>query len=50
MALTIASLNFPDQKAEFMAVVILHLIVGALVSIPYLRWRISRDRVAWTPP
>jgi BASS family bile acid:Na+ symporter len=50
MALTIASLNFPDQKAAFMAVVILHLIVGALVSIPYLRWRISRDRVAWTPP
>jgi BASS family bile acid:Na+ symporter len=39
MALTIASLNFPDQKAAFMAVIILHLVVGAVVSIPYLRWR-----------
>jgi BASS family bile acid:Na+ symporter len=50
IALTIASLNFPDQKVAFMAVVILHLIVGALVSIPYLRWRDGRDRLASAPP
>lgn len=46
MALTIAALNFPEQKTAFMAVIILHLTVGALVSIPYLRWRKGHDREA----
>lgn len=49
MALTIAATNFPDQKAAFMAVIILHLTVGAIVSIPYLRWRKGRDREALSP-
>ncbi|TNM60995.1 Na+-dependent transporter [Aliirhizobium smilacinae] len=49
MALMIAATNFPDQKAAFMAVIILHLTVGALVSIPYLRWRKGRDREALSP-
>lgn len=42
MALLIASQNFPAQKAAFMSVIILHLVVGAVVSIPYLRWRRRR--------
>lgn len=48
IALTITSLNFPDQKVAIMAVIILHLIVGAVVSIPYLRWRRSQYPVAAT--
>jgi BASS family bile acid:Na+ symporter len=48
IALTIASLNFPDQKVALMAVIILHLIVGAVVSIPYLRWRRAAGHVAQT--
>jgi len=38
VALAIASLNFPDEKAV-MAVVLYHLVIGAIVSIPYVRWR-----------
>ncbi|MDR6634839.1 BASS family bile acid:Na+ symporter [Phyllobacterium sp. 1468] len=38
VALAIANLNFPDEKAV-MAVVLYHLVIGAIVSIPYVRWR-----------
>jgi len=38
VALAIASLNFPDEKAV-MAVVLYHLVIGAIVSVPYVRWR-----------
>jgi BASS family bile acid:Na+ symporter len=38
VALAIASVTFPDQKAVG-AVLIWHLLVGALVAAPYVRWR-----------
>lgn len=38
VAIAIASLNFPNEKAV-MAVVLYHLAIGAIVSIPYVRWR-----------
>jgi BASS family bile acid:Na+ symporter len=49
IALTIASINYPEQKPAFMAVILLHLIIGAIVSIPYLRWRRHQASVALTP-
>jgi BASS family bile acid:Na+ symporter len=39
IALAIATLNFPDRKAEVMALIICHLIIGAVVAIPYNIWR-----------
>jgi BASS family bile acid:Na+ symporter len=38
VALAIAGANFPDEKAV-LAVVVWHLIVGAIVSVPYVMWR-----------
>lgn len=38
VAIAIASLNFPDEKAA-LAVVIYHLVIGAIVSLPYVNWR-----------
>jgi len=38
-ALAIAVQNFPEHKAEVMAVIICHLVIGALVSLPYMAWR-----------
>ena len=38
IALALASLNFPDQK-DVIAVVLYHLIIGALVALPYVTWR-----------
>jgi len=38
VAMAIAAINFPDQKLV-VVVVIWHLILGALVSAPYVRWR-----------
>jgi BASS family bile acid:Na+ symporter len=46
VAIAIASLNFPDEKAAA-AVILWHLIIGAVVSIPYVRWRktlLNRNR------
>jgi BASS family bile acid:Na+ symporter len=50
VALAIAGTNFPEQKAV-LAVVILHLLVGAIVSLPYVLWRKRRhaDVTAVTP-
>lgn len=39
IAMAIASLNFPKQKDEVMVIVLYHLLVGAVVAIPYTRWR-----------
>jgi BASS family bile acid:Na+ symporter len=41
VALAIAGTNFQEQKAV-LAVVLLHLIVGAIVSLPYVIWRKRR--------
>ncbi|HTJ57272.1 MAG TPA: Na+-dependent transporter [Devosiaceae bacterium] len=38
VALAIATTAFPEQTAV-LAVVLWHLIIGALVSLPYVRWR-----------
>ena len=46
VAIAIVSINFPDEKAA-LAVVLYHLVVGALVSIPYVQWR---RRVAAAAP
>jgi bile acid:Na+ symporter, BASS family len=42
IALAIASLNFPKQKDEVMVIVLYHLLVGAIIAIPYTRWRARR--------
>jgi BASS family bile acid:Na+ symporter len=39
IALAIASLNFPEHRKEVMVVVLYHLLVGAIVAIPYVKWR-----------
>jgi bile acid:Na+ symporter, BASS family len=39
IAMAIASLNFPQRKKEVMVIVLYHLLVGAIVAIPYSRWR-----------
>lgn len=41
VAMAIATLNFPEQKAA-VAIMLWHLIIGAIVSIPYVRWRKAR--------
>jgi bile acid:Na+ symporter, BASS family len=38
VALAIASVTFPEEKAV-LAVLLWHLIVGAIVSLPYVSWR-----------
>lgn len=39
IAITIAALNFPERKSAVFVVVLLHLIVGTIVAIPYMKWR-----------
>lgn len=39
LALTIAVMNFPEQKKAVLIVLLFHLIVGAIVAIPYVQWR-----------
>ncbi|RUM95754.1 Na+-dependent transporter [Pseudaminobacter arsenicus] len=38
VAIAIASLNFPEEKAA-LVVMLSHLIIGAIVSVPYVKWR-----------
>jgi len=38
IAIALTNINFPEQKAV-MAVVFYHLLIGSIVSIPYLSWR-----------
>lgn len=46
IAMAIASTNFPDERAA-LAVVLYHLVIGTVVSIPYIKWR--RRKVAAAP-
>jgi bile acid:Na+ symporter, BASS family len=46
--LALASLNFPDQK-DVVAVVLYHLIIGALVAMPYVMRR-KRVHANGAPP
>jgi BASS family bile acid:Na+ symporter len=39
IALAITALNFPHLKAAVFAVILWHLLVGMIVSIPYISWR-----------
>jgi BASS family bile acid:Na+ symporter len=38
IAIAISSINFPNQKAV-LAVVLFHLVIGTIVSLPYVRWQ-----------
>lgn len=38
IAMAIVTLNFPDEKAT-LAIVLYHLVIGAIVSLPYVKWR-----------
>ena len=49
LAMAIASVNFPDQKAAVLAVVVCHVLVGLILSIPYLIWR-KRSHAARVQP
>ncbi|RLP22447.1 Na+-dependent transporter [Mesorhizobium sp. YM1C-6-2] len=50
VAMAIASLNFPDAKAAA-SVMLWHLVIGAIVSIPYVRWRRAQHaKIAATEP
>jgi BASS family bile acid:Na+ symporter len=49
LAMAIASVNFPDQKAAVLAVVVCHVLVGLILSIPYLIWR-KRNHAARVQP
>jgi BASS family bile acid:Na+ symporter len=50
VAMAIANLNFPDNKAV-VAIMLWHLVIGALASIPYVRWRKGRHaKVAFVEP
>jgi len=46
IALTIATTNFPEQKAVLPAI-LLYLILSAILAIPYLQWR---KRLPFPPP
>lgn len=43
VAIAIANLNFPDERVIF-AIVLYHLVIGAIVSLPYVKW----ERLAGT--
>jgi bile acid:Na+ symporter, BASS family len=49
LAMAIASVNFPDQKAAVLAVVVCHFLVGLILSIPYLIWRKRRHAARVQP-
>jgi BASS family bile acid:Na+ symporter len=48
VAIAIASLNFPEETAV-QAVVLYHLVIGAIVSLPYVNWR-KRTHAAKVEP
>jgi BASS family bile acid:Na+ symporter len=39
IAMAIAGLNFPEQRVEVLAVVLLHVIISGIVATPYVLWR-----------
>jgi BASS family bile acid:Na+ symporter len=48
VALAIATANFPEQKLVLPAI-LLYLLVGAMLSVPYARWRRRSDTVRAEP-
>ena len=42
IAIAITALNFPERTKAVLIVVLFHLIVGAIVAIPYIQWRKHR--------
>jgi BASS family bile acid:Na+ symporter len=42
IAISIAGLNFPEHKKEVMVVILFHLLVGAIVAMPYSKWRATQ--------
>ena len=36
--MAIAALNFPEHKTAVIAMVLLHMIIGGIVAIPYTVW------------
>jgi len=50
VAMAISALNFPDQRAA-QIVIVYHLILGTIVSIPYVKWQArSMQQPGETPP
>lgn len=49
IALALGSINFPNEHAT-MAVVIFHLLIGALVALPYVTWRKRMHAAEVTKP
>ena len=47
VAIAIANVNFPNEKAV-LAVVFYHLVIGAIVSVPYVKWRTRMHAAAQT--
>lgn len=39
IALAIAAQSFPEHRTEVMALIICHLIIATIVSLPYMAWR-----------
>jgi BASS family bile acid:Na+ symporter len=48
VAVAIANLNFPHETA-ILAIVLYHLVIGAIVTIPYVKWRRGMQRVELSP-
>jgi BASS family bile acid:Na+ symporter len=39
IAMAIAVINFPRQKSAILIVILFHLIISAIIAIPYMKWR-----------
>jgi BASS family bile acid:Na+ symporter len=50
IAMAITGLNFPAHKVEVLAVILLYLVVGAIVTIPYMRWCKNRHAALTAAP
>jgi bile acid:Na+ symporter, BASS family len=48
VAMAVAGLAFPDEKAVF-SVVLFHLIIGTIASLPYVKWRTRKHAEASAP-
>jgi BASS family bile acid:Na+ symporter len=49
IALAIAGINFPEQKKTVLIVILFHLIAGAIIAAPYMRWRKRSHALAANP-
>jgi BASS family bile acid:Na+ symporter len=43
--MAIAAFNFPDQRAA-QVVIVYHLILGAIISFPYVKWHARVNKAA----